>query len=92
MSLNIDKSKLTIMGVKFNSQKDFKGVYYVLSTNMIEGWKPEKHDVEEMQEYIAKKIKSKSMDKFPLYDMYYYVDPNNEYTYPNFSVLKIKWI
>lgn len=55
MSLNIDKSKLTIMGVKFNSQKDFKSVYYVLSTNMIEGWKPEKHDVEEIQEYIAKK-------------------------------------
>lgn len=30
------------------------------------------------------------MDKFPLYDMYYYVDPNNEYTYPNSSVLKNK--
>lgn len=57
MSLNIDKSKLTIMGVKFDSQKDFKGVWYALSTNMIEGWKPEKHDVEEMQEYIAKKNK-----------------------------------
>lgn len=30
------------------------------------------------------------MDKFPLYDTYYYVDPNNEYTYPNSSVLKNK--
>ncbi|OTN90048.1 hypothetical protein A5819_002547 [Enterococcus sp. 7E2_DIV0204] len=55
MSLNIDKSKLTIMGVQFNSQKDFKSVWYVLSTNMIEGWEPEKHDVEEMKQYIIRK-------------------------------------
>jgi hypothetical protein len=57
MSLNIDKSKLTIMGVQFDSQKDFKGVWYALSTNMIEGWEPEKHDVEEMKQYIISKKK-----------------------------------
>lgn len=59
MSLNIDKSNLTIMGVQFDSQKDFKGVWYALSTNMIEGWEPEKHDVEEMKQYIARKNKEK---------------------------------
>lgn len=30
------------------------------------------------------------MDKFPVYDTYYYVDPDNEYTYPDSSVLKNK--
>lgn len=57
MTLNIDKSKLTIMGVQFDSQKDFKGVWYALSTNMIEGWEPEKHDVEELKHYIVRKNK-----------------------------------
>ncbi|MBO0422181.1 hypothetical protein [Enterococcus plantarum] len=57
MTLNIDKSKLTIMGVQFDSQKDFKGVWYALSTNMIEGWEPEKHDVEEMKQCNVKKDK-----------------------------------
>ncbi len=45
------------MGVQFDSQKDFKGVWYALSTNMIEGWEPEKHDVEEMKHYIVRKNK-----------------------------------
>ncbi|WP_207696660.1 hypothetical protein DOK67_0002278 [Enterococcus sp. DIV0212c] len=57
MSLNIDRSKLTIMGVQFDSQKDFKGVWYALSTDMIEGWEPEKHDVEEMKQYLVGKNK-----------------------------------
>lgn len=37
MPLNVDKTNLIIMGVQFDSQKDFKGVWYALSTNMIEG-------------------------------------------------------
>lgn len=58
-TLNIDKSNLTIMGVQFDSQKDFKGVWYALSTNMIEGWEPKKQDVEEMKQYIIQKNKEK---------------------------------
>lgn len=57
--LNIDKSNLTIMGVKFDSPKEFKSVWYALSTNMIEGWEPEKQDVEEMKQYIIQKNKEK---------------------------------
>ncbi|EAC4616726.1 hypothetical protein ACTU7N_000503 [Listeria monocytogenes] len=56
-TLNIDKAKLTIMGVQFDSRKEFKGVWYALSTNMIEGWEPEKQDVEEMKQYIIQKNK-----------------------------------
>ena len=62
MTLNVDKSKLTIMGVKFDSQKDFKGVWYALSTNIIEGWEPRKQDVEEMKRYIVQKSKENVHD------------------------------
>lgn len=31
------------------------------------------------------------MDKFSVYDTYYYVDPDNEYTYLDTSVLKNKF-
>lgn len=55
--LNVDKTNLTIMGVKFDSQKEFNGVWQALSTNMIEGWEPKKQDVEEMKGYVAKKMK-----------------------------------
>ncbi|MHC5215171.1 hypothetical protein ACYSNR_00780 [Enterococcus sp. LJL128] len=58
-NLSIDKSKRTIMGVQFDSLKEFKGVWYALSTNMIEGWEPEKQDVEEMKQYIMRKSQEK---------------------------------
>lgn len=62
MTLDIDKKKLTIMGVQFDSKRDFKGVWYALSTNMIEGWEPRKKDVEEMKQYISKKNKERSYE------------------------------
>ena len=40
MSLDIDKEKMTIMGVAFENRSIFKSVWYALSTNMIEGWRP----------------------------------------------------
>lgn len=55
MALNVDKTDLTIMGVKFDFQKEFNGVWQALSTNMIEDWEPKKQDVEEMKGYVAKK-------------------------------------
>ncbi|VOW06252.1 Uncharacterised protein [Streptococcus pneumoniae] len=38
MSLDIDKEKMTIMGIAFENRSVFKSVWYALSTNMIEGW------------------------------------------------------
>ena len=46
MSLDIDKEKMTIMGVSFENRSVFKSVWYALSTNMIEGWRPTVIDVE----------------------------------------------
>lgn len=47
MSLDIDKEKMTIMGIAFENRSVFKSVWYALSTNMIEGWRP---DVEKLRD------------------------------------------
>lgn len=50
MSLDIDKVKMTIMGVAFENRSVFKSVWYALSTNMIEGWRPTVIDVETLRD------------------------------------------
>ena len=50
MSLDIDKEKMTIMGVAFENRSVFKSVWYALSTNMIEGWRPTVRDVENLRD------------------------------------------
>ena len=50
MSLEIDKEKMTIMGVVFENRSVFKSVWYALSTNMIEGWRPTVSDVEKLRD------------------------------------------
>lgn len=50
MTLDVNKEELTIMGVKFDTFKLFKSVWYAIGTNMIEGWKPEVKDVLRLRE------------------------------------------
>ena len=50
MSLDIDKEKMTLMGVAFENRSVFKSVCYALSTNMIEGWRPTVSDVEKLRD------------------------------------------
>jgi len=57
MKLNVDKKNLTIMGVKFDNRADLRGVWYVMSSSMIEGWQPKVEDVKEMKAYIVAKRK-----------------------------------
>lgn len=49
MTLDVDKKNLTIMGVKFDNQKEFRIVWYAISTNMIEGWQPNISDIERLR-------------------------------------------
>lgn len=49
MTLDVDKKNLTIMGVKFDNQKEFRIVWYAISTNMIEGWQPNVSDVKRLR-------------------------------------------
>lgn len=50
MSLDINKEKMTIMGIVFENRSVFKSVWYALSTNMIEGWRPTVSDVEKLRD------------------------------------------
>lgn len=50
MVLDVDKKKMTIMGVSFNNKKEFRTVWNAVSSNMIEGWKPTADDVRRLQE------------------------------------------
>lgn len=50
MSLDIDKENMTIMGIAFENQSVFKSVWYALSTNMIERWRPTLSDVEKLRD------------------------------------------
>ena len=52
MSLDIDKEKMTIMGIAFENRSVFKSVWYALSTNMIEGWRPTVSDVEKLRDEL----------------------------------------
>ena len=49
MNLDLNENDLTIMGIKFDNIKDFKNVWYALSTNIIEGWTPTSNDVIELK-------------------------------------------
>lgn len=62
MKLDVNKPQLTIMGVRFNNQKDFRGALYAISSNMIEGWQPTKQDVERIKHYLVLKHKEKAND------------------------------
>lgn len=50
IDIDIDKEKMTIMGVAFENRSVFKSVWYALSTNMIEGWRPTVSDVEKLRD------------------------------------------
>lgn len=53
MTLDIDKEKLMIMGVQFDSPKEFRIVWNAISTNMIEGWRPTGADVEALKKEMV---------------------------------------
>jgi hypothetical protein len=53
MNLEINKSTLTIMGIRFDNKRDFRGVWHALSTNMFEGWEPTQKDVLHLKERAA---------------------------------------
>lgn len=50
MTLDVNKEKMTIMGVFFDNRLLFKSVWYAISTNMIEGWEPTVEDVEKLRD------------------------------------------
>lgn len=53
MTLDINQQNQTIMGVKFDTPTEFEGVWYALSSNIIEGYEPSVEDVEKLKDYMV---------------------------------------
>ncbi len=55
-TIEIDRNKLTIMGVKFDDLKTLESTAYALGSNMFEGFKPTPKGIEIIRDYVTGKI------------------------------------
>jgi putative transcriptional regulator len=54
--IEIDRSNLTIMGVKFSDLKSLESTANALGTNMFEGYEPTPKGIEIIRDYVTGKI------------------------------------
>jgi putative transcriptional regulator len=55
-SIDIDREKLTIMGVQFSDLKTLESTANAIGTNMFEGYIPTTNGVEVIRDYLIGKI------------------------------------
>ena len=55
-AIEIDRKKLTIMGVKFSDLKTLESTANALGSNMFEGFKPTPKGIEIIRDYVTGKI------------------------------------
>ncbi len=55
-TIEIDRSKLTIMGVKFEDIKTLESTANALGSNMFEGYNPTPKGIEIIRDYVTGKI------------------------------------
>ncbi len=55
-TIEIDRSRLTIMGVKFSDLKTFESTANAIGSNMFEGFKPTPKGIEIIRDYVIGKI------------------------------------
>jgi hypothetical protein len=60
--LDVNKDEMTIMGVKFENYLDFNAVWYAVSSNMIEGWRPKVIVIERMKERVIELRRTMTID------------------------------
>ncbi|GGE45366.1 hypothetical protein GCM10010832_26610 [Psychroflexus planctonicus] len=63
-SIEIDRKKLTIMGVKFSDLKTLENTASAIGSNMFEGFRPTQRSIEIIRDYIIGKI---SIDDLIIY-------------------------
>ncbi|NGZ89691.1 antitoxin VbhA family protein [Psychroflexus maritimus] len=63
-SIEIDRKKLTIMGVKFSDLKTLENTASAIGSNMFEGFRPTQRSIEIIRDYIIGKI---SLDDLIIY-------------------------
>ena len=54
--IEIDRSNLTIMGVKFSDLKSLESTANALGSNMFEGYEPTPKGIENIRDYVTGKI------------------------------------
>ncbi len=55
-TIDIDKTKLTIMGVQFSDLKTLEGTANALGSSMFEGFQPTPKGIEIIRDYVMGKI------------------------------------
>lgn len=60
-TIEIDRKKLTIMGVKFSDLKTLENTANAIGSNMFEGFRPTKKSVEVIRDYMTDKISLKDL-------------------------------
>ncbi|SHF04181.1 hypothetical protein SAMN05444278_1272 [Psychroflexus salarius] len=63
-SIEIDRKRLTIMGVKFSDLKTLENTASAIGSNMFEGFRPTQRSIEFIRDYIMGKI---SLDDLIIY-------------------------
>ncbi|MEZ4906258.1 MAG: antitoxin VbhA family protein [Saprospiraceae bacterium] len=62
--IDIDKDKLTIMGVKFSDLKTLENIANAIGSNMFEGFEPTPKSIEIIKDYVTGKITLEDFIKF----------------------------
>ena len=55
-TIEIDRKKLTIMGIKFSDLNTLENTANALGSNMFEGFKPTPKGIEIIRDYVTRKI------------------------------------
>ena len=63
-TIEIDRNKLTIMGVKFSNLKILETTAHAIGSNMFEGFEPTQKGVEIIRDYVMGKISLAELIKF----------------------------
>ena len=63
-TIEIDREKLTIMGVKFSDLSTLENTANAIGSNMFEGFRPTQKSVEIIRDYIQGKLSLKDLKDF----------------------------
>jgi len=63
-TIEIDRNKLTIMGVQFSNLKILESTANAIGSNMFEGFEPTSKIVEIIRDYVSGKISLSELMKF----------------------------
>ena len=63
-TIEIDRNKLTIMGVQFSNLKTLESTANAIGSNMFEGFEPTPKGVEIIRDYVTGKISLTELIKF----------------------------